>query len=459
MKIKKDINRAIFREYDIRGEYGSQIDEDSAYTIGLSYGTKIKSLGKTTCIVGHDNRLSGEILTNALIKGIRETGIDVICIGLVTTPMYYFACLHLRVDTGVMVTASHNPVNDNGFKIALENYDNACGKQVVELYDSCVSGNFASGSGSIRKVDIKNEYVNRVLKDIYLPRKLKVVVDPANATTSIVIKDIFSKINAEVIYINEISDGSFPNHHPDPSVKENMEDLKKKVLDVHADLGIGLDGDGDRLGIIDELGNFVAADTYMAVFWDDLMPKIENKTALFDVKCSKQLEDEIIRLGGKPYIYRTGNSYQKNKIKELNLAFGGELSGHVFFRDKWEGFDDGIYASLRLMEIISKTGKSMSELYSHLNKYYSTPEIKVLAGEESKFKIVDTVKEYCINKNIDIITEDGVRASYKDGWALVRASNTGPNITMRFEATTEKRLEELRQEYTKLIEEQLNGIE
>lgn len=452
MEIKKNLCKTIFREYDIRGEYKTQIDEDTAYTIGKAYGTKIRSLGKDTCVVGHDNRLSGEALTESLIAGILETGVSIKYLGLVTTPMYYFGCLRLGIDTGIMVTASHNPVGDNGFKIALQNYDNACGPAVKELYEIASRREFASGEGKLTNEDIKSAYVERVIEDIELPKKLKVVVDPANATGSIIVKDIFSRINADVVYINEESDGSFPNHHPDPSVIENMEQLKRAVIETRADLGVALDGDADRLGIIDEAGNYVGVDTLMAIFWGDLMPKIDNKTALFDVKCSKQLEDEIKRLGGIPYIYRTGNSYQKNKIKEMGLAFGGELSGHLFFRDRWDGFDDGIYAGLRLMEIISKRGCRLSELYANFNKYYSTPEIKVPTTEDKKFKIVENVRAYAEDKGYDIITVDGVRVQYSDGWALVRASNTGPDLTIRFEANTEARLEEIKAEYMSLVD-------
>ncbi len=453
MVIKKDINKDIFREYDIRGEYPTQIDADTAYTIGLAYGTKIKSLGKTKCVVGHDNRISGKELTDALIEGITSTGINITYIGLVTTPMYYFACLHLGIDTGVMVTASHNPVNDNGFKIALTDYNNACGEAVKELLEVALKGDFAKGDGVIKNIDIKDAYIERILRGIELSKPLKIVVDPANATGSIIVKDIYSRLNLEIIYINEESDGAFPNHHPDPSIEANMEQLKECVLKNDADLGIGLDGDADRLGIIDEKGTFVAADTLMAVIWNDLMSKVENKTALFDVKCSKQLEDEIVRLGGNPFIYRTGNSYLKNKIKEMDLAFGGELSGHLFFRDRWDGFDDGIYASLRLLEILSNTSSPMSKLYENFPKYYSTPEIKVKTTEDKKFKIVDKVKKYCTEKNLDMITVDGIRVTYIDGWALIRASNTGPNLTLRFEATTEERLKEIKEEFENLVNE------
>lgn len=453
MEVKKNLDKTIFREYDIRGEYRTQIDAETAYTIGLVYGTKIKSLGKTECVVGHDNRLSGEELTNALLEGITSTGINVKYIGLVTTPMYYFACLHLKIDTGIMVTASHNPVGDNGFKIALSNYDNACGEAIKELYNLAVRGEFSKGEGTIEDVDISEAYYERILRNIKIDRPLKVVIDPANAVPSVYMKQIFDNIeNVEAIYLNDTSDGSFPNHHPDPSIEENMEQLKKKVLETHADLGIGLDGDGDRFGVVDEKGNFIKNDTVMAIIWDDLMPKVDNKTALFDVKCSKQLEDEINRLGGIPFIYRTGNSYQKNKIKEMNLAFGGELSGHVFFRDRWDGFDDGFYAGIRLMEILASKDKNLTDLYAHLSEYFSTPEIKIKTTEEKKFGIVEAVKNYCEEHGYDIITVDGVRVKYEDGWALVRASNTGPNLTLRFEAISEARLEEIKDEYITLLD-------
>ena len=447
------LKKEIFREYDVRGEYPTLLTEETAYRVGLAFGTKIKSLGKTTCVVGHDNRLSADTLTNKLIKGITETGINVKYLGLCTTPMYYFSCLDLNIDSGVMVTASHNPVNDNGFKIAFENYDNIVGKEVQELYELACSGEFASGEGIATDVDEKEKYVNRVIEGINLPKRLKVVLDPANASGTYVVKDIFDKLNVEPIYINLESDGHFPNHHPDPLVPENMEQISKKVLETNADLGIALDGDADRLGIVDENGKIIAIDTYMAIIWDDIMPTAKNKYAEFDVKCSKQLEDEIIKLGGIPDIYRSGNSYQKKYIKENDRDFGGELSGHVFFRDRWLGFDDGIYGGIRLLEIMAKTSKKASELYEHMSKYYSTPEIKVPVTEETKFKIVDKIKEFARGEDAKLIDIDGARVCYDDGWALVRASNTGPNLTTRFEANTKERLEELQNKYMNLINE------
>lgn len=451
MNIKEDICKTIFREYDIRGEYLSQIDEDTAYTIGLAVGTKLRSMNKTDCVVGHDNRLSAEVLTNALLQGLYETGIDVTYVGLVTTPMYYYACIKSELGTGVMVTASHNPVNDNGFKIMLENNQSAVGEQIKELYDIACSKKFASGKGLITKLEIKESYVNEITRDIKIDKPLKVVIDPANATTSIVVHEIFDRLPIKPVYINAYSDGSFPSHHPDPSVPENMKQISEKVVNSYADIGLAFDGDGDRLGVVDENGNIISVDTLMAIVWDDLMPKVDNKTAMYDVKCSKLLEDEITKIGGTPYIYRTGGAYLRNKAAELDLAFAGELSGHMVFRDRYYGYDDGIYAGLRLLEILGSTDKKASELYAGFNKYYSTPEIKFAVNEKQKFAIVDKVKKYCTEKKYDIITVDGVRVRYPDGWALVRASNTGPNITTRFEAKDENRLKEIEKEYTDLI--------
>lgn len=443
MKIKDNLCKEIFREYDVRGEYKTQIDEDTAYTIGLTFGTKIKALGKTTCVIGHDNRLSSESLTESLIKGILETGINIIYLGLVTTPMYYYACIYLKIDSGIMVTASHNPVNDNGFKITLQDYYCACGSDIKDLYDLAISKKFTFGNGSIQQFDIKGLYVDRITNDIHINKKLKVVVDPANAAGTVIVKDVFDKLNIDPIYINNVSDGRFPNHHPDPSVPSNLIELGNMVKELHADCGIALDGDADRVGLVDEEGNMIPIDTYMAIMCDDLIPELDNKTILFDVKCSKQLVDEIIKLGGIPYLYRTGSSYLRNKIRELDLAFGGELSGHIFFRDRWDGFDDGIYAGIRFLEVLSNTLKKASELDDEMTKYCSSPEIKVPTSEEMKSVIIDKVKKYAIENNYEIETIDGVRISFDCGWALVRASNTGPNLTLRFEAKSNEKLMEI----------------
>lgn len=446
-----NLDKNAFREYDVRGEYPSQVNEEMAYVLGLAFGTTIKRSGRKMCVVGHDNRLSGESLTNALIKGIMNTGINIKYLGLVTTPMYYYACIDMKIDAGIMVTASHNPVNDNGFKITLKDYFCAVGQEIQDLYNLCMSQDFESGIGSIEEVYIDDIYASKVIENININKKLKVVIDPANASGTVIVQKIFDKLNIEPIYINLESDGHFPNHHPDPSVPENMKMLSEKVLETKADVGIALDGDADRVGLVDNEGNIISIDTYMAIMCDDLIPKLDNKTILFDVKCSKQLEDEIIKLGGTPYLYRTGSSYIRNKVRTLDLAFGGELAGHIFYRDKWYGFDDGIYAGIRFLEVLSNTDKKACELADNMTKYFSTPEIKIATTEEKKRMIVEKVKEYANEKGYKVNDIDGARVMFSDGWALVRASNTGPNLTTRFEASDETRCNELKDEFMNVI--------
>ena len=451
--IYKNINPNIFRGYDIRAIYNKDLNEDIAYTIGLSFGSYIREKGYEKCLVGHDNRTSSEPLSDALIEGITSTGIDVVFLGLCTTPMYYYAQKKLNIDPGVMITASHNPKEYNGFKIAFDDFGNACGQMIQDFRIYTEEGNFKSGTGNVSNYDIRQEYLDAIKESIKLgDKKIKVVVDTANGTASIVAKDVYSMFeNVELIPLYMDSDSSFPNHHPDPSVESNNEDLKKKVLETGADLGIGIDGDGDRVGIIDEKGNMIFIDFYAIIIWRDIMSKVQNKKALFDVKCTKSLPDEIIKLGGEPVCYRTGNSYMKAKMREGDFAFGSELSGHVFFRDKWDNIDDGLYAGLRLVEILSKTDKTVSELLDGVTRYYASPEIIIKSTDDEKFKVIEKVKEYCREKGYKVNDIDGVRAEFDNGWALVRASNTGPNITARFEGLSLEDKNKIEEEFMALI--------
>lgn len=454
MKYKSDICRNIFRGYDIRGIYPSEIDEDTAYTIGLGFGSHIKSIGKTNCVVGHDNRLSSPSLYDALIKGITETGIDVISIGLCTTPMYYYACIKLKVFSGVMVTASHNPKDDNGFKFAFDESGNCKGQEIQDFLEFILKGEFTTGEGHISTYDITNDYIDLFVNNIHMgDRKIKAVIDPGNGTTSVIVKKIYDKFPVDLIYINDESDGHFPNHHPDPCVEANLEQLKKKVIETGADVGIGFDGDGDRLGVVSGDATFIPTDIYMTLIVRDIINKVDKKEFLCDVKCSKTFSDEVEKLGGKCITYRTGNSYTKAAVRDMDLPFGGELSGHVYFRDRWPGFDSGLYAGIRLIEILTHTDKSVNELLANLNRYYSTEEIKFKSSDDVKFGLIDKVKDYVIEKGYKYLDIDGVKVLFDDGWALVRASNTGPNVTARFEASTEERLSELQDEFISLINE------
>ncbi|MBE6158079.1 MAG: phosphomannomutase/phosphoglucomutase [Firmicutes bacterium] len=454
MKIKDNINKNIFRGYDIRGIYPTELDEDSVYTIGLGFGSYIKSIGKTTCVVGHDNRLSSPSLYEALIEGIKSTGIDIISLGLCTTPMYYYACIKLQIYSGVMVTASHNPKDDNGLKFAFDESGNCKGQEIQDFLDYILKGEFSTGIGNVTSYDITNDYLELFRKNLkFGDRRVKVVIDPGNGTTSIIAEKLHELFPIDFVVINGESDGTFPNHHPDPCVEDNLDQLKRKVLEVGADLGLGYDGDGDRMGLISNSGKFIPTDKYMIIFIRDMFNRVEKKEFLYDVKCSKSLKDEIEKLGGKGICYRTGNSYTKAAVRDMNLPFGGELSGHVYFRDKWPGFDSGLYAGLRMLELLSNNDKTVDELLEGINNYYSTPEIKVSSSDDVKFGVVDKVLEYIKSKNYSYLDIDGARVEFDDSWALIRASNTGPNLTLRFEATTKERLEELQQEFMEVVNE------
>lgn len=451
-----ELNKNMFREYDIRGIYGTDLNGDIAYLIGRGLGSKMHKLNIAKTVVAYDNRLSSVELEENLVKGLVESGINVYRLGLASTPMCYYASNYFDVNCSVMITASHNPKEYNGFKFSFDGISNACGSSVMEIYDIITNKDFVSGNGTISNVDIEDAYINLLTNNISLPKKLKIVYDCGNGTTSIIAKKIFDRLNVEYIPLYDISDGSFPNHHPDPSVEENLRDLEKTVIENKASLGIAFDGDGDRVGVVDEKGNMIDIDKYLIIMWKYLVNRVEKKETFFDVKCSKVLEDELIKLGVKPIETRTGNSYTRRISAEGNYILGGELSGHVYFRDKFPGYDDGIYAGIRLIEAISNLNVELSSMLEGINKYYSTKENKIAVDDSIKFDIVDKVKEYCISKGYKFITLDGVKVKYDDGFALVRASNTGPNIATRYEAKTESRLEEITNEFNNLIYSLLN---
>ena len=452
-----DVKETIFREYDVRGVYPSDINENVAYTFGKAFGTYIKKFNQTSCVVGRDNRYSSKSLADNLVNGILSTGINVVNLGLVTTPMYYYGCILENMPAGVMVTASHNPKDDNGFKFSFDSRGNAKGEMIKEFYQFLKAGKFDDGFGIMTYYDIKEEYVKLLLSSLNLNpiKKLRVIIDCGNGTTCFIAPEIYNLVGIDLIVLYGNSDPSFPNHHPDPCVEDNLKVLKDAVVELKADVGIAFDGDGDRVGIIDEKGTYIPCDKYMIAIVRNLLPKSNNKKVLYDVKCSKALPEEIERLGGTPIISRTGNSYTKAATKDYDCVFGGEFSGHVFFRDKFPGFDSGLYAGLRMIEILSSTDKTMSQLLEGIPKYYSTPEIKIASPDTKKMEVINKVKDYCISKGYKIIDIDGVRVEMDNGWALVRASNTGPNITARFEGKTEEFMEQLKTEFLTLID-QLN---
>lgn len=451
MDIVKPI-KEIFKAYDIRGKFPDEINRDVAYTIGKAYGTKLLSIGKNKCIVGYDNRESSIELSLSLSLGILSTGVDVINLGLVTTPMAIYSKEVLKIPSYVMVTASHNPKDDNGFKFSFDESGNVKGDDIDKFYNLVISGNFKEGMGKFSRYNVEKDYLELFRRGINLgDKKLKVVIDLANGTTSCIARELFEQFDIDLTIINEESDSSFPNHHPDPCVAANQKQLQDKVLELHADLGIGFDGDGDRCGIVDNLGHIIPTDIYMAIMCKDIILNNEDKRILYDVKCSNALKDEIVKWGGVPICYRTGASYTMAKVIDDNILFGGEYSGHVFFNDRIPVIGSGIYAGLRMVEVLSKTDKKLSDLVDSISKYYSTEEIKIHSPNNIKDRVIEDIKKYCINMRFNIDLTDGVKIIRPDSWALIRVSNTGPNITVRFEADTEDKLFLIKREFTNLV--------
>ena len=443
----------IFREYDIRGKVPGDINEDVAYKIGLGYGSFLQEfLNQNTCVVSHDNRISSKILHENLIKGLLETGINVINYGLTTTPMHYYA-RHVNNLYGIMITASHNPSDENGFKFSFDEYANARGIMVKDLKTYIDRGKFKTGTGKLEHKDIKEDYINYVINTLkFGKKKIKVVLDPANGVTTTIARDVFEKLNIDLTIINEKNDGNFPNHHPDPTIEDNLKMLKEKVLEIKADIGIGFDGDGDRIGIIDELGNMISIESYAVIILRNIIDKVENKKFLYDPKCSDIFKDEIERLGGEPVICRTGTSYTQEKVLKENIPFGIQYVGHISLNDRLFSTESAMYSSLRLIEILSKTDKTLSELIETVPKYFNTPEQKFSSNDDKKHQVIENIKKYCLEKNYKFIEIDGLKVIFKDSWAYVRASNTGPNITLRCESKTEEDLDNLVKLFTTLID-------
>lgn len=448
------MNTNIFRAYDIRGKYPSEINEEIAYTIGKSYGSYLQEkYQKKTCIVSYDNRLSSPSLASSLVKGILDSGCNVIDYGLTTTPMNYYG-RYLNQLPGIMVTASHNPKDENGFKFSFDKMINARGTMIEDFKNYTLSGKFLSGIGSLSHNDIEDKYLEYLKYSLKFGKhKRKIIIDCGNGATCEIAKKIFKEVFCEYEIINGESDGNFPHHHPDPSVASNLSELQKAVKNKRADLGIAFDGDGDRLGVVMENGEIMPIEHYMILMIRSMINDVANKTFLYDVKCSKCLEDEIRKIGGTPFCYRTGASYTQNAVLEKNLPFGGEYSGHMFFRDRDVDCGSAIYAALRLLEYLSKQSGKLSSMCKDIPKYYTSDEIKIPSTDEQKFVVIEKIKEYAKSKRYPINDIDGVKVSFTNGWVLVRASNTGANIIFRAEADTEEGLNILQNIFRPLISE------
>jgi phosphomannomutase/phosphoglucomutase len=451
-----DINPKIFREYDIRGIVGQDLDDAAVETLGRAMGTFFLGRGQKLVAVGQDCRVSSPGFARAVTRGLASTGCDVAPLGVVPTPLLYFSVFYKAMPAGVMITGSHNPPEHNGFKM-MSGHDTLYGKTIQALYEIVRKGVFPRGEGRVTPVDVIPEYQDYVAGNVRLARPVKVVVDSGNGTGGIVAVPLLRRMGAEVIDIFTEPDGRFPNHHPDPTLPDAMEMLIAKVRESGAELGIAYDGDADRIGVADDQGRIIWGDQLLIIFARDILPSRPGAAVISEVKASKVLYDEVQRLGGKPIMWRTGHSLIKKKIKEENAPLAGEMSGHIFFNDRWFGFDDAIYASARLLEILSRSKDTLSAMMAALPKTYATPEIRIYASDEVKFKIVDEVRRE-LAARVPVIDIDGVRASFPGGWGLVRASNTQAVIVLRFEADTEAHLAAIQKEVRGLLQQVINRL-
>lgn len=435
------INPYIFREYDIRGVVVDDFPPDFVQALGRGFGTFVRRHGGNEITLSGDVRLSTPDLIHVFKNGILETGVDVIDIGIIPTPVNYYSMFKLDVAGAVQITGSHNPPEMNGFKLSFQKAA-VYGKQIQEIKNLLINDDFEQGKGTEVKYKLLEEYISMIIEKISFGREMKVAMDCGNAAACLAAPKIFKALQVNITELYCEVDGRFPNHHPDPTVAENIKDLVRTVKDGQYDVGIAYDGDADRIGIVDDLGNVVWADTIMSLFLPEIVK--QGDEIIFDVKCSQALEDEIIRLGGKPVIWKTGHSLIKQRMKELGCKFGGEMSGHLFFADDYFGYDDAIYVSARFVQMLSNQNKKLSELIAVLPHYYSTPELRMeCVNDEEKFKIAKNAADY-FNKNYNCLNIDGVRIKFNDGWGLVRASNTQPVIVCRFEANNPDSLEEIK---------------
>lgn len=441
------MNPAIFREYDIRGVADRDLTDDVVYRLGQAFGTYIQSKGVYQCVVGRDVRLSGPRIEKALTAGLLATGVDVIKIGIVPTPVFYFSFFHLNINAGMMITASHNPPDENGFKVGL-NKTTIYGEEIQNLRRLAEDGRFRIGKGKVSSADVITPYIEMCHKKIKLTRLLKVVFDPGNGTAGVLLERLFGSYPIKPIFINLKPDGTFPAHIPDPTVPEYLKEAINLVKETNADCGFGYDGDADRIGTIDEKGNTIYGDRLLAILAREIIARHPKAKIVFEVKCSQGLIEHIKSLGGTPVMWKTGHSLIKAKMKEEGALIAGEMSGHMFFADDYYGYDDAIFASLRVLRILNDSHKTLSQLAAEVPYYYATPEIRVKIqspdADRLKFDIVNKLREQ-FRKECQVIDIDGARVIFGDSWGLIRASNTQPILVLRFEAKTPERLKEIQQ--------------
>lgn len=451
------INSNIFREYDIRGIVGKDLLVEDARQIARGYAVYLKRSSKRTVALGRDCRESSTAIRDAFVTGLVESGVDVLDIGLCPTPVLYFAIRHLKADGGVMITASHNPPEYNGFKICV-GPDTLFSDKIQQMRKIIEAAERTQGNGSLTQTDVISEYCNYIVENIKLERPIRLVLDAGNGTGGITAVPIFERLGCETLELFTDPDGSFPNHEPDPTVPSNMQALSRAVADQNFELGVAFDGDADRLGVVDEKGQLIYGDMLLTLFGRDILKENQAAKIIGDVKCSHLLYQDIQAHGGIPIMWKAGHSLMKQKLKDEKALLAGEMSGHFFFSHRYFGFDDAVYAACRLLEIISRSAEPLSRFLADLPVQYNTPELRVDCPEYLKFSLVKRVKKKLKDEN-EIIDIDGVRVVYPDGWALVRPSNTGPVIVLRFEASSKTRLREIQDYIYRVVDASRRELE
>ena len=437
------LNRDVFREYDVRGIADVDFSGDFPHYLGQAFGTYVINHNRKKIAVSGDVRLSTKRLKEGFINGLIDSGVDVVDIGILPTPTNYFANFNLDIDGSVQITGSHNPSDYNGFKFTF-NKQSFFGGQIQELYNIIINKNYQNGTGSCVDFDIITPYIKDIVDKIKIDKKIRVIMDCGNAAGCIVAPEIFKKLNIDLEELYCDIDGTFPNHHPDPTVDENLEDIVNKIKQGEFDLGIAYDGDADRVICIDSKGNIIRSDILMCIFINDILKTSDNKKIIYDVKCSAAVKETILKSGGEAIEWKTGHSLIKNKMKLEKSDFGGEMSGHIFFADRYYGYDDAVYVSLRLIEILSKTDLTLSEIVSDIPSYFSTPELRFeCKNDQEKFNIMEDLKEY-FEKEYSCSTIDGIKVFIDRGWGLLRASNTQPVIVCRIEGESEIELDSIK---------------
>ncbi|MDG6777125.1 phosphomannomutase/phosphoglucomutase [Thiomicrorhabdus sp. zzn3] len=442
---------SIFRAYDIRGVVDEALTEEAVELIGRALGAEVIQSGQSKIVIGRDGRLSGPRFIERLAKGLQASGVDVIDIGQVTTPMVYFAAATLDgVNSCAAITGSHNPPNYNGIKMVV-NGTTLSGEWIQTLLKRIQNDDFTTGNGQYSTLDIAPAYHDEIVDNIQLKRPLKIVVDAGNGVAGAYAPQILRDLGCEVTELFCEVDGTFPNHHPDPAKPKNLMDLIAKVKEIDADLGLAFDGDGDRCGVVDNQGEVLYADRQMMLYARDVLSRVPGAEILFDIKCSSLLPKEIEADGGKATMWKTGHSFIKAKLKETGAALAGEMSGHIFFKERWYGFDDGIYSAARMLEIVAAQSASAHELFAALPDAYNTPEMDVAFAEGEHYQFMEKLKKIAHFPDATIFDLDGIRADFADGWGLVRPSNTTPVLVMRFEGETQAALERIQSEFKALL--------